>query len=293
MAHTEVVYELLKKDLCAPRVLLEQVLTYINDHFGYPSVDLDKFFLEKFPGLEDYEVDLAFSPQYTPAEHNRLEYIPALGGGYLSASDLGLLKSRLNERKLQTAFKTMDSPDEVVAPVHEVFIDRYVNLLKLDQKLPEGMYQEILDLVPSDSHNEVNLLARDDVWHHESRRHILSAFLKLFDVQRNFSTMKVSFLTNFVRTYRPGNLLDMDRQLESLIKSCQSDMENISGRGFHDEYLKALNVGNSLTKNAEKDVWEHYRYQMELATQLRDDFGRMPELVPDMILQAQNQTQPA
>lgn len=289
MAHTEVVFELLKKDLCAPRVLLDQVLTYINDQFGYPSTELERFFSEKFPTLEDYEVDLAFSPQYTPAEHHRLEYIPALGEHHLSVSEVALLKSRINELGLKTAFSAPDSLNEVVAPVHEVFVDRYVNLLKLDQKLPEGFYQLLMEVVPRDSHNEVNLMAREDLWQNEQKRLILIAFLRTFHVLRNFSTVKVSFLTNFVRTYRPASLLDVGPLLDSLIKSCQVDMENVSGRGFHDEYLKALNVGNSLTKGTERDIWAHYHHQIEMATQLKEDLDRMPETVPDLIAQIQRQ----
>ncbi|WP_373533257.1 hypothetical protein [Vampirovibrio sp.] len=289
MAYTELVYELLKKDLCAPRVLLEQVLIYINDRYGYPATNLAGFFQEKFPSLEDYEVDLTFSPQYTPAEHNRLEYIPALGEHHLTVSDLALLKNRLNERKLQTAFKSQDNDDEVVVQLHEVFVERYVNLLKLDQKLPEGMYQEIIHTVPQASHNEVNLHARDDVWQQPNKLAILRAFLHTFKVLDNFSTMKVSFLTNFARTYRPAGLLDMDRLLDSLIKSCQVDMENVSGRGFHDEYLKALNVGNPLTKNVERDVWAHYRHMIDMATQLKADLARMPEAVPALLAEAQQQ----
>jgi hypothetical protein len=289
MAHTEVVFELLKKDLCAPRVLLDQVLTYINDQFGYPSTELERFFSEKFPTLEDYEVDLAFSPQYTPAEHHRLEYIPALGEHHLSVSEVALLKSRINELGLKAAFSAPDTLNEVDAPVHEVFVERYVNLLKLDQKLPEGFYQLLLEVVPRDSHNEVNLMAREDLWKNEQKHLILIAFLRTFHELRNFSTVKVSFLTNFVRTYRPASLLDVGPLLDSLIKSCQVDMENVAGRGFHDEYLKALNVGNSLTKGTERDIWAHYHHQIEMATQLKEDLDRMPETVPDLIAQIQRQ----
>lgn len=289
MAHTEVIYELLKKDLSAPRVLLDQVLTYINDRFTYPSTELARFFSEKFPTLEDYEIDLAFSPQYTPAEHNRLEYIPALGEHHLSISDVALLKSRINELHLQTAFSTPDSAEEVIAPVHEVFVERYVNLLKLDQKLPEGFYSYIQTCVPPESQNEINLLAREDSWKNEQKLMILTAFLKAFQKSGNFSTVKISFLTNFVRSYRPASLLDVGPLLESLIKSCQVDMENVSGRGFHDEYLKALNVGNPLTKGTERDIWAHYHHMIDIGTQLKEELDRMPETIPDIVATLQRQ----
>lgn len=287
MSYHDLVLEMLKNDLSAPRVLLAQVVDYINDHYTYPSNQLRQFFAEKYPQLEDYEVDLTFSPQYTPSEHNRLEYIPLLGAKALSVSEVALLKQQLEEARLETRFSTADDPEEMTVPVHEVFIERYVNLLKLDWKLHEGAYQHILDTVPTDSHHEVNLLAREDVWRVESRYLILAAFLQLFHELRNFSTIKVSFLTNFVRTYRPTGLLDVPRQLESLILSCTSDMENVERRGFHDEYLKSLNTGNTLAQPNARDVWAHYKHMIEMAEQLKADYAQLERLAPDFLRQAQ------
>lgn len=64
-------------------------------------------------------------------------------------------------------------------------------------------------------------------------------------------------------------------------------MENVAGRGFHDEYLKALNTGNSLTKGTERDVWQHYHHMMEMATQLKEALLSMPTVVPEVWAEAQ------
>jgi len=290
MPTTELIVELLKKDLCAPRVLIEQVINYITDRFETPSAELERFFAEKFPKLEDYEVDLAFSPQYTPSYSNRLEYIPMLGAGHLSAAEVQHVKDQLVAAQLTTRFKAPDSGAESDAPVHEAFIDRYVNLLKLDQKLPEALYTAMIELVPQEAHNEINLLAREDLWQSPARQQMLVAFFKAFKARQSFSIGKVSFLTNFVRTYRPASLLDLDRQFDSLIDSCRTDMENVQGRGFHDEYLKAMNIGNTLTQNPERDIWEHYHQMIDHAQQLKQDFQVIATAAPE-IWQEANQAQ--
>lgn len=286
MSTTDLIVEMLKKDLSAPRIMLEQVVNYLHDRFEAPSAELDKFFKERFPKLEDYEVDLAFSPQYTPTWSERLEFIPVLGPHALSAEEVALVKQELNEAKLTTRFKAPDSRFEADAPVHEVFIDRYVNLLKLDQKISATVYDAIITLVPQEAHNEINLLAREDVWQSESRQQMLIAFLMAFKARHSFSTQKASYLTNFMRTYRPSSLLDLERQFDSLIDSCKRDMENVAGRGFHDEYLKALNTGNTLTKGSEKDVWEHYRQMTEHAEQLKLDYQQIAQAAPEIWKQA-------
>ncbi len=290
MAMTNLVFEMLKADLTAPRVLLDQVTTYITDHYGYPTTELPAFFQEKYPALEDYEVDLVFSPQYTPAEHNRLEYIPILGEKSLGKDELTEVKRQIYEENLYTTFKTADGHAEVVVPVHEVFVDRYLNLLHLDHPLPsEAVYRAIQQEVPAASRNEVNLLARDGVWRSDARQDFLLAFLRVFGQQHNFSVQKVQFLTNFVRTYRPATLGDLDRQLQSLIDSCEADMENVAGRGFHDEYLKAMHAGGRLNLGEEAEVFEHYKVMMDMARQLKADFQRIPEACPELWERANRQ----
>ncbi|MCE3233972.1 MAG: hypothetical protein K0Q50_152 [Vampirovibrio sp.] len=290
MAHTDLIFEMLVEDLSAPRVLLEQVVNYINDHYSYSTADLYRFFDEKYPQLEDYEVDLTFSPQYTPAEHHRLEYIPLLGAKHLSKLELTELKRRLEDAKLEIILKSPDGRTEMKVPVHETSIERYVNLLRLDLPLPDALYREILANVPEESHNEVNLLSREDIWQNQARQDILVAFLRAFKHLHNFSTVKISFLTNFVRTYRPAHLLELERQLDSLIESCQVDMENVQGRGFHDEYLKALNVGNDLTQVSERNVWSHYQHMMDISAQLKADFQAIAQVSPESLEKAKSQT---
>ena len=151
MPKQDMILELLRTDLTAPKILIKQVIDEINDRHGYSEDRLPEFFAEKFSTLEDYQVDLLFSPQYTPAEHNRLDYIPFIGGETLTQEDVKSIKRQLTEEKLPVMFCTPDDGIEVPATVHEVFIDRYVDLLKLDQPLPESAYQDIQAMVPEAS----------------------------------------------------------------------------------------------------------------------------------------------
>jgi hypothetical protein len=291
MSQMDLVYEMLRADLEAPRVLLDQVVNAISSQYGISTAEFETFFLEKYPSLEDYEVDLLFSPQYTPAEHNRLEYIPLLGYKALTPEEVTALKRRLSNDQLTTEFSTADGQFKGTVPVHEVFIERYVSLLKLDQPLPEALHEAIIQWVPENSRNEVNLLARDEAWRSESRQNILLAFLQVFHAKNTFSTLKASFLTNFVRTYRPASLLDMERQLESLIQSCRTDMDNISGRGFQDEYLRSLHGKEPQNKAEERDVWAHYKHMMDMAEQLKADYRQIADVAPEC-LQKARQSQP-
>jgi hypothetical protein len=273
MPKLDMILELLRADLSAPKTLLRQVIEAINDQYAYPQSRLPLFFSEKFPQLEDYQIDLLFSPQYTPAEHNRLEYIPFLGGGVLSEQSIATLKRQLIEDELSVLLRTPDDEIEARVTVHEVFIERYVGLLKLDQPLPDSAYEDIQALVPETSRNEVNLIARDVVWQARGRYDILKAFLALFHTNKNFSTVKVSYLSNFVRTYRPEDLNDVARQLDALVSSCKKDRDQAEGRGFHDAGLKALNSDNPLPNHNVEEIRAHYQHLIDVAEALQQDLA--------------------
>lgn len=118
-------------------------------------------------------------------------------------------------------------------------------------------------------------MGRHEVWQSQERQELFCGILLAMAKRGEFSTLKLSFLTNFVRTYRPKDQLELFRQLESLIQSCKTDMENVSGRGFHDEYLKALNEGNHLAQGPERNVWQHYHQMMEMAELLKQDLTEL------------------
>jgi hypothetical protein len=279
MPKLDMILELLRTDLSAPKVLIKQVIDEINDRHAFTEDRLADFFAQKFPTLEDYQVDLLFSPQYTPSEHNRLDYIPFIGADALTEDDVKSIKRQLTDEKLSVRFSTPDEGVEATVTVHEVFIDRYVDLLKLDQPLPESAYQDIQAMVPEASRNEVNLVARDAVWQPRGRYDILKAFLALFHANKNFSTVKVSYLSNFVRTYRPEDLNDVARQLDALVASCKKDRDQAEGRGFMDEGLKALNSDNPIPQHTVQEIRDHYQQMIDVAEALQQDLASSPKFV--------------
>ena len=138
MPKFDMILELLRADLTAPKTLLKQVIQEINDRHGHSEAQLPEFFATVYTTLEEYQVDLLFSPQFTPAKHNRLRYIPFLNDKALSQQEIASIKSDLLSESLSLPFVTPDEGVEISVPLHEVFIDRFVNLLKLDASLPES-----------------------------------------------------------------------------------------------------------------------------------------------------------
>jgi hypothetical protein len=283
MPKLDMILELLRADLTAPKTLLKQVIQEINDRHSHSEAQLPEFFGTVFGTLEDYQIDLLFSPQFTPADHNRLRYIPFLNDKSLSQQDISTIKNDLLEKNLSVVFVTPDEALEIPVTLHEVFIDRYVDLLKLDAALPASAYDDIQALVPEASRAEVNLVARDAIWQNVNRYDILKAFLLLFKANNSFSTVKASYLTNFVRTYRPESLNDVDRQLTALIDSCKKDRDQAEGRGFMDEGLKALNSDNEIPHHSVEEIRAHYQHLIDVAETLQQDLAKSSQINPSTL----------
>lgn len=277
------IYRQLETHLKESRVIDDHVVHNITEPYDYMGNQVGEFFAEKFPTLEDYEVDLVLSPLYTPTEAQRLAYVPLMQTNSLDESQLSQLIRRLEEASLQA---TLENAGEqpVTIPLHPVSIERFVNRLGLEQPLDAKLYQTIQETVPSnDDQPVVMLLAKDPVWQSPDRSALLAAFLKAFAARQNFSVEKVRFFTDFVRTYRPGGLFDLDRQFESLIRSCESDLENVTTQSFHDQQLQGLYSDSERAHLKDKSVRDHYMHLMEMAQTLKEDYHHLPVVLPEYV----------
>jgi hypothetical protein len=273
----------LRKDLSQERTLPPQVLNTITDQFGITVDQLATFFQSHVPTLEDAAIDLTFSPLFTPTLQDRRPYFALLRENVIPS-----LKSLLSS--LQPVTTTLCSPDgsKFTMPLQEVTLQRYVSRLHLDRPLAEKVFWGIERLLPEDERPLANALARESVWKDPARQEMLIAFMTAFykDSESTHSLDKLVYLTDFVRTYRPVTFFDMERQLDSLVRSCESDLAKASEQPFHDAHLKEkyLVRQEGHVKEAPREMVQlHYLRLMEQAKSLREDYRLIYELMPDYI----------
>jgi hypothetical protein len=265
-------FQQLEKDLLTPRVINQQVLNYIADHYGFHAERLGVFFAEKISELEDYELDLTFSPLFTPTVHDRKAYGTILGAQALTSEQIAELERVLEDKRLSTTFVTYDGTEYPLL-LKDVTIHRYVGRLFLDKPLASELYKAIERLVPQEQKGLVLMLSREDLWHEPGRRALLEGFLSLYHNQDCYPVDKLLYLTDFIRTYRPHSLPDLQRQLDSLIQSCEADLEKVRNRRYHDHELAERYSHSDVAraKDEEVRVIESYTYMMAMASQLKLD----------------------
>lgn len=276
----------LAEDLSRERVISPQVLEYISGHYHVGEADLADFFANRIPELEEYELDLIFSPLFTPTFEDKAGYAPILEAEALDAQEIRQTVQMLVEKPVYGHFLT-PRRENIPMVLKDVMIERFVGRLSLDKPIHPDVYAAIEAAVPENSRPQVVTLARNSVWQDLWRQEMFKAFLTVFHKRHNFALEKVSYLTDFVRTYRPSGLEDLERQLESLIQSCRKDLESVQGRSFHDPHLKELyadaDAFNAAVREEERAVSASYQQMIAMAESLQQDYWAMRELMPDVV----------
>lgn len=279
--------ELVKKiieELSAERVLTKQVLDHLVSHHEVNLENLGEYFRRvretttvEIDDIEDYEIDLAFSPLFTPRLRDRAKYSKLLDHGDVRPDEMEGFIDTIMQAKCEAKFRCHDTV--FAMPLHEVLIRRYVRLLNLTTQLSPRMKKAVEQYVPEPEQDTAKALAKDSVWLAEHRQDFLISFLKVFKEKNNFTMDKMDFLTDFVRTYRPMSILNMDSMLHNLIEACHEDIHKIEGG--HYLYYHDLVERHYMGSDNEQSLSEKLLHSKErtiiMATELKEDFAFLCE----------------
>lgn len=258
--------DLARQALTRPRSATQQVLEHLLAHHDVSSGEVALWLREELSTLESYEIDLLLSPLFTPEFRDRLEFEKVLGEASLEATEVDELASGLARENLNMTL--LAEGETVEAPLPEVLIERYVRLLYLDSKLPP----ECTTTTGAQLSPEVRCHLRDKVWQFPRNRDLLPALL---DAAREVSGElpgHVRFLTNFVRSHRPGSLEECRTFLDNLAQAYEDDLrKHLSGtRSFFNDEIRATYAGRW---SVDEDVVTSHRHMVSMARALREALG--------------------
>jgi hypothetical protein len=144
-------YDQLKTRLAAmlarPRALKPQTERQITSYLAEHSSTLPAFLLCAADVLEDYEVDIVFGPLFTPTLDERAEISELLVRWQPSGEQLEKL---VRELRAELEHLTILLPDgtEAKLTLHEVMIERFVRLLRLDCQPDNKSAESLQDTLP-------------------------------------------------------------------------------------------------------------------------------------------------
>ncbi|MBI4716092.1 MAG: hypothetical protein HY760_09200, partial [Nitrospirae bacterium] len=243
-----------------------QVLQHVTAHYGVGFDQVPAFLSEKFPAMEDYEVDLILSPIFTPRLDDQARFSDLLEENTVSPDELNGTVSLLSRKGLRTTLRY--GGETLSLPLHSVSISRYVRLLNLDAPVSRNLFQRIDRSVPAHERQRVKALARDRAWQRPEHEAIFTAFLEAFQERGTFAFEKVEFLTGFVRTNRPGSIREMADHLDHLIDAYKNDEV---GQKFYDIQLKQAYAEAEIVKPGDHRLESARMHTLDLLREIRED----------------------
>ncbi|MBF0626933.1 MAG: hypothetical protein HQL91_01790 [Magnetococcales bacterium] len=174
--------------------------------------------------MEEFQQELLLSPLFTPDQNDRAACEAALPVAGLIADELAGLMAHLAKETLSCPVSAGERSG--FCPIPEVVLVRYVRLLGLDQPVPAEAATWIQSQLTGAELWMGMSLARRPVWRSATGRDLLLLVLPVMAKGSALSLDKLTFLTEFVRTYRCRTQVDLLHGLKSLIEAYRIDSEH-------------------------------------------------------------------
>ena len=204
--------EPLAAELERPRELPAQVIHHLSGTYGIDREAIGTFLVNELPKLEDYEIDLALSPVFTPTLQDQAVFAALLGQESVPTAEWPGLMKQLVARPTRAQLITEDGQKNSV-PLRDVTIERYVHRLRLDATIPGSLFKLLDHFAPASDRPLLKAVARRAVWENESRREILTHYLTAVARDEAYRLADVVELLKLAETYQPADMASLLAQI--------------------------------------------------------------------------------
>ena len=235
--------ELLAGELEQERNLPSQVARHLNATYGISRDAVGAFLEQELERLEDYEIDLILSPVFTPTLKDQAIFAPLLGKSGLTGAAIDALIQQLVARGTVAKLSADDGEPHRLR-LREVSVARYVQRLRLDGEIADGLYDLILKVVPETDRAMVLAVARRAVWSSEPRAELLKHYLQRAAAAGELRSEDVVILLRLVEMYEPGNLVEFQSRLPAWIEGVRQEAVAASQpKPFFNERVEDMHGG--------------------------------------------------
>jgi len=224
--------DLLAADLADDRPLTAAVIAHIAAEYNFPADELDRFFTTRLPSLEEFEVEISLSRLFTPDSDLRARAFALVPDRGLTGEEEQEVVHGLAERRIVAPLRSgSDGYPMAMAPV---LLERYVRLLDLRAPLDPEVARLIDEAAPEADRPAARHWCRLPQWQGEERARLLAAWLAAAGERSSFRLDRLIYLTGVVKSYRPHDLDDLDRQLTNLADA----LDNLDPTPFFSDELR-------------------------------------------------------
>jgi hypothetical protein len=273
-AQLNALVEVVISRLLLPRPLSLQVSTALADNYTVSESEYEQFFVDKLATLDDYEIDLAFSPQFTPKTEDLDAVYQCLGIAQLSPTDIAIVLEQIIVSDVKMPL-VLPSGSTVMLPLHEVMVQRFVRLLFVAEVVPEPLVEtfNVVTTVAPIISTRLAYLMRQPIYRRGQYASLFATLLTGFAGKTKMTLEKTVFVHEFIQTYKPAVLTDMARQLNALITSCEADMVTAVERSYHHDEIKFGSAGSDDDFAEAEVIRTGYRNTIRLCNLIKADLA--------------------
>jgi hypothetical protein len=235
--------ETLSAELERPRQLSAQVVHHLSSTYGIDRDAVGAFLVNELPKLEEYEIDLALSPVFTPTLPDQAVFAELLGQESVPAAQWPALIQQLVTRPTCAQLITADSQVHVV-PLREVTLQRYVHRLRLDATIPAPLFKLIVETSSAADRPLLKAIARRAIWEIDTRREILVRYLTATPVEETHRREDAVQLLKLAETYRPADVAELLAHIPHWQQVLRAEInEAASPKPFFNERVQEMHGG--------------------------------------------------
>ncbi len=278
--------DMIEAELTKPRQITEQILDKISSHYSYTLDQIDKFFADEIANLEDYEIDILFSPLFTPNVHDKAIFSKILDEVEIGKDEVDEILKELEAKNLKANFYViLKKGDELYErrfsiPLNSVNLKRYVKLLNLDCK-PSREFAKMIELVFKDKSDDVKAILRDEFWKEEWREEFLRAYLVYVSEHGTVSLEKFDLLLKILRgNPTASNIYEIYELIPDIIQwtEVQVNVLRTGQRQFFNEMIGQFykEEGNDKRQQNEEEL-RRRENELQCYFELKDEIGHIIE----------------
>lgn len=243
MPQTAELLTTLATELERPRPLPAQVTRHLCGVHGVERDEIAHFLQHGLAALEDYEIDLALAPVFTPTLDDQAVIADLLEGESIPQNDWANLVRALVDRPTEARLVTEDGQSTLV-PLRDVSIERYVHRLRLNGGIPPAFVAFINTETPSTLRPLLKAIARRAIWENESRGEILRRYLEKHPESSATLREDAIELLKVMETYEPTDVTDLLGRIPQWEKILKHEVSLASGsKPFFNERVQDLHGG--------------------------------------------------
>jgi hypothetical protein len=221
------------------RPLTSQVLGHLAEAHDVSREGVAGFLAEGYASLEDYEIDIAFSPLFTPGLSDQADFAALLGGKSLPRQEWDSLVAVLAARPTLATFVTPEGT-RCRVPLRPVTIERFVHRLRLDGSIPPDLMALFATVTDEETQRVWFAIARRAIWETPGRQAILRRTLAP-GIPPSAEGVE---LLRIMESYEPADATEALARLPAWLKGIQEEMRSLGDpRPFFNERVQDMHGG--------------------------------------------------